>query len=139
MNRVVSFLLSNWRAVAVTTFVAYALFLGYRVSNLTRENEDLRQRIEIEEQVSAASETSSAELSSLLHVYYESRISNLQAAQKDFDEANAKEAARFEQEVKDLHDRQRRFYRQLREMGEADPEGLTCELAKNFNLPGCVK
>jgi len=134
-----NFLVSNWRVLAALTVIAYAAFLGYKVRSLARDNDELRQRLETEEKISAAAETEYTEMSSLLHTYYESRIDALRAAQRELVESKAAESARFETEVKELGDRQRRFYRQLRELGESDPEALTCELSKKFNIPGCVK
>jgi hypothetical protein len=134
-----NFILKNWKFVCVLAAVGYVSFLGWRVNKLTLENNDLRARIEIEERISAAAETEMTEITDLMHVYYESRFDLLKNAQKQFDEAQRLEDERYNTEIEDLRRRQRRLRDELRALGESDPEALTCEFAKKFNLQGCVK
>ena len=139
LKNVLNFLLKNWKLVCILAVVCYVSFLGWKVNKLTLENSDLRARIEIEERISAAAETEMTEITDLMHVYYESRFDLLKKAQKDFDETQRLEVERYNSALEDLRRRQRRLREDLLAMGESDPEGLTCELAKKFNLQGCVK
>ena len=139
IKNILNFMLKNWKFVCVFAAVGYVSFLGWRVNKLTLENNDLRARIEIEERISAAAETEMTEITDLMHVYYESRFNLLKNAQKQFDEAQRLEDERYNTEIEDLRRRQRRLRDELRALGESDPEALTCEFAKKFNLQGCVK
>ena len=139
IKNILNFMLKNWKFVCVFAAVGYVSFLGWRVNKLTLENNDLRARIEIEERISAAAETEMTEITDLMHVYYESRFDLLKNAQKQFDEAQRLEDERYNTEIEDLRRRQRRLRDELRALGESDPEALTCEFAKKFNLQGCVK
>jgi chromosome segregation ATPase len=139
IKNILNFMLKNWKFVCVFAAAGYVSFLGWRVNKLTLENNDLRARIEIEERISAAAETEMTEITDLMHVYYESRFDLLKNAQKQFDEAQRLEDERYNTEIEDLRRRQRRLRDELRALGESDPEALTCEFAKKFNLQGCVK
>jgi hypothetical protein len=139
LSKVLGVLRDHWKIAAALSFLCYVLFLDHKVNKLSRENRDLREALETEQKVSAFAETEAAELSSLMQVYYESRFDALQSAHAALDEANRAEDARFTTEVEDLRRRQRNLREVLKNLGESDPDALTCEFAKKFNLPGCIK
>ncbi len=139
LKSVFSFIRDNWRAVSVVLIVLSYLFLFHKVETLSDENAELRSRVEAEEKISAAAEAASSEISDAMKVYYDARLESLAAAQKAYADETRKESERFTVEIDEIRGRQRRFSRSLSDLGERDPDALTCALAKQFGMKGCVK